>query len=36
MDDAYKKFEECNPNKKGEMLIVFYDLITDILNNKIN
>ena len=22
--------------KKGEMLIVFYDLITDILNNKIN
>ena len=34
MDDIYKNIEECNPNKKRKILIVFDDMITDILNNK--
>ena len=34
MDDIYKKFEEYNPNKKRKILIVFDDIITDILSNK--
>ena len=37
MDDIYKNVEEYNPNKKLKMLIVFGDLITDMLNNwKVN
>ena len=34
MNDIYKNIEEYNPDKKRETLIVFYDMITDILNNK--
>ena len=34
MDDIYKNIEECNPNKKCKILIVFDDLIADILINK--
>ena len=34
MDDSYKNIEEYNPNKKRKMLIVFDDMIADILNNK--
>ena len=37
MDDNYKNIEECNPNKKRKILIVFDDMIADILsNNKLN
>ena len=34
MDDIYKNIEEYNPNKKCEILIVFDDMITDMLSNK--
>ena len=34
MDDIYKNIEECNPNKKQKILIVFDDLIADMLSNK--
>ena len=34
MDDIYKNIEECNPNKKRKMLIVFDDMIADMLSNK--
>ena len=34
MDDIYKNFEEYNPSKKREKLIVFDDMIPDILNKK--
>ena len=34
MDDIYKNIEEYNPNKKRKMLIVFDDMIADILSNK--
>ena len=34
MKDIYKNIEECNPNKKRKILIVFYDMITDMLSNK--
>ena len=34
MDDIYKNIEEQNPNKKRKILIVFDDVIADILNNK--
>ena len=34
MDDIYKNVEEYNPNKKREILIVFGDMIADILSNK--
>ena len=33
-DDTYKNIEEYNPNKKREILIIFDDMITDMLNNK--
>ena len=32
MDDIYKKIEEWNPNKKRKLLIVFDDMIADMLN----
>ena len=32
MDDIYKKIEEWNPNKKRKTLIVFDDMIADMLN----
>ena len=35
MDDIYKNVEQCNPNKKRKILIVFDDSIADMLNNNI-
>ena len=34
MDDIYKIIEEYNPIKKSKILIVFDDMIADILSNK--
>ena len=34
MDDIYKNIEECNPNMKRKILIVFDDMIPDMLSNK--
>ena len=34
MDDIYKNIEECNPNKKGKILIVFENMVADMTNNK--
>ena len=34
MDDFYKNIEEYNPNKKQKVLIVFDDMIADMLSNK--
>ena len=34
MDDIYANIEEYNPNKKRKTLIVFDDLITDMLSNE--
>ena len=34
MDDIYKNIEDYNPNKKRKILIVFDDVITDMLSNK--
>ena len=34
MDDIYKNIEEYNPNKKRKILIVFDDMIDDMLSNK--
>ena len=34
MDNIYKKIEEYNPSKKCKILIVFDDMIADMLNNK--
>ena len=34
MDDIYKKIEEYNPNKKQKILIVFDEMIADMLSNK--
>ena len=34
MNDIYKNIEEYNPNKKQKILIVFDDLIADMLSNK--
>ena len=31
MDDIYKNVEEYNQNKKCKVLIIFYDMITDML-----
>ena len=36
MDDIYKNIEEYNPNKKRKILIVFGDVITDMLSNAKN
>ena len=33
MDDVCKNIEEYNPNKKRKMLIVFDDMIADMLSN---
>ena len=33
MDDIYKNSEEYNPNKKRKILIVFDDMIADMLSN---
>ena len=34
MDDIYKIIKEYNPNKKGKILIVFDDMIADMLSKK--
>ena len=34
MDDVNKNIEEYNPNKKQKILIVFDDIIADMLSNK--
>ena len=34
MDDIYKNIEEYNPNKKLKTLIVYDDMIADMLSNK--
>ena len=34
MDDIYKNIEKYNPNKELKILIVFDDMIADIINNK--
>ena len=34
MDDICKNIEECNPNKKGKILIVFAGMIADMLSYK--
>ena len=34
MYDIYKNIEEFNPNKKHKILIVFDDMIADMLSNK--
>ena len=33
MDNIYESTEECNPNKERKILIVFDDLIADMLSN---
>ena len=34
MDDIYKNIEEYNPNKKRKKVIIFDDMLTDMLSNK--
>ena len=34
MQDVYKNIEDYNPGKKLKMLIVFDDMIADMMNNK--
>ena len=34
MDDIYKNIEEYSPNKKQKILIIFDDMIVDMVNNK--
>ena len=34
MQDVYKNIEDYNLNKKRQILIVFYDMIADMINNK--
>ena len=34
MQDVYKNIENYNPDKKRKVLIVFDDMITDMINNK--
>ena len=34
MQDVYKKIEEYNLGKKRKILIVFHDMISDMINNK--
>ena len=34
MNDIYKNIEEYNPNKKPKILIVFDDMIDDVVSNK--
>ena len=33
MADIYKNNDKCNPNKKQKILIVFDDMIADMLSN---
>ena len=34
MDDIYKNIEDYNPNQKRKILIIFDDVIADMLSNK--
>ena len=34
MQDVYKNIDECNADKKRKILMVFDDMITDMINNK--
>ena len=34
MNDVYENIENINPNRKRKVLIVFDDLIADIMTNK--
>ena len=34
MDDICKNIEDYNPNKKHKILLVFDDIIADMLSNK--
>ena len=34
MQDVYKNIEDYNPGKKRKILIVFDDMIADMINNK--
>ena len=34
MDDIYNSIEEYTPNKKRKILIVFEDMIADMLSNQ--
>ena len=34
MNGIYKNIEEYNPNKKRKILIIFDDIIADMLSNK--
>ena len=34
MVDIYKNIEECNPNRNRKILIIFDDMIGDMLKNK--
>ena len=34
MDDIYEKIDDYNPNRKTKILIVFDDMIEDIIKNK--
>ena len=34
MDDVYSNVDDYNPNRKRKILIVFDDMIADIMTNK--
>ena len=34
MDDIYKNIEKYNPNNKFKILLLFNDMIADMLSNK--
>ena len=34
MDNIYKNIEEYNPNQKHKTLIVFDDMVADMISNK--
>ena len=34
MNDVYEKIDNCNPNRRRKILIVFDDMIADIMTNK--
>ena len=34
MNDVYKNIDDCNPNKENKILIVFDDMIADMIHNK--
>ena len=34
MDDVYKNIDDYNPNRRRKILIVFDDMIADIMTNK--